>query len=170
VIQTTRVSDEEQVIVVTRLAHTSGEWIEGELAVPVSKADAQGYGSALTYARRYGLCAITGIAPEDDDGNAAAAAKPAKIGMSAKDVAVETFDAMNAAEQDWCRKQANTLIDLHAAESDMFAWWQRDHAHISKDEELAIWSLLPSNVRSAFKKQKLAALSKPLAEALGSQP
>jgi hypothetical protein len=36
----------------------------------------QGYGSAVTYARRYGLMAMAGIAPEDDDGNAAAAAAP----------------------------------------------------------------------------------------------
>jgi hypothetical protein len=53
-------SEKDEVVVVTRLAHASGEWIEGELPLPVSKADAQGYGSALTYARRYGLCAITG--------------------------------------------------------------------------------------------------------------
>jgi hypothetical protein len=42
----------------------------------VSKADAQGFGSALTYARRYGLQAIAGIAAEDDDGNAASKTKP----------------------------------------------------------------------------------------------
>jgi hypothetical protein len=39
--------------------------------VPATKQDAQGYGSALTYARRYSLMAACGIAPEDDDGNAA---------------------------------------------------------------------------------------------------
>lgn len=78
VIQTTRPSDKDEVVVITLLAHSSGEWIEGELPLPVTKADAQGYGSALTYARRYGLCAMVGIAPEDDDGNAAANAKPNK--------------------------------------------------------------------------------------------
>lgn len=44
--------------------------------VPVSKNDAQGVGSAKTYARRYGLMDAFGIAPEDDDGNAAAKAPP----------------------------------------------------------------------------------------------
>jgi len=39
--------------------------------VPAAKQDPQGYGSALTYARRYSLMAACGIAPEDDDGNAA---------------------------------------------------------------------------------------------------
>lgn len=57
--------------VTTTMLHTSGEWVRGTLFVPASKQDAQGFGSALTYARRYSLAAITGIAPEDDDGQAA---------------------------------------------------------------------------------------------------
>ncbi len=60
----------------TILLHASGQWLSSIVDVPVSKGDAQGYGSALTYARRYGLSAICGVAPEDDDGNAAAKAKP----------------------------------------------------------------------------------------------
>jgi ERF superfamily len=60
----------------TVLMHASGQWISSIVDVPVAKGDAQGYGSALTYARRYGLSAVCGVAPEDDDGNAAAKAKP----------------------------------------------------------------------------------------------
>ena len=60
------------VIVETVFVHESGETFSGgRLHVPASKHDPQGYGSALTYARRYSLMAATGIAPEDDDGNAA---------------------------------------------------------------------------------------------------
>jgi hypothetical protein len=60
----------------TILLHESGEEFSGGiLHVPAGKNDAQGYGSALTYARRYSLMAACGIAPEDDDGNAAS--KPA---------------------------------------------------------------------------------------------
>src|SRR5690606_23626422 len=55
----------------TRFMHTSGQWISDTLTVPVSKVDAQGVGSATTYARRYALAAFAGIAPEDDDGEAA---------------------------------------------------------------------------------------------------
>ena len=56
----------------TLLLHESGESLScGVLHVPASKQDPQGYGSALTYARRYSLMAACGIAPEDDDGNAA---------------------------------------------------------------------------------------------------
>jgi hypothetical protein len=70
---TQRVSPSENgVIVETVFIHESGEVINcGQLHVPASKHDAQGYGSALTYARRYSLMAACGIAPEDDDGNAA---------------------------------------------------------------------------------------------------
>jgi len=72
------------VIVETILIHESGENMTfGKLHVPATKHDAQGFGSALTYARRYSLMAACGIAPEDDDGNKAvktytkAPAKPA---------------------------------------------------------------------------------------------
>ena len=76
-IQSVEPSDKDEVRVETTILHSSGEWIGcGVLALPVSKADAQGYGSALTYARRYSLSAAVGVAPEDDDGNAATIAKP----------------------------------------------------------------------------------------------
>lgn len=76
-IQTVEPSDKDEVRVETTLLHSSGEWIScGILSLPVSKVDAQGYGSALTYARRYSLSAAVGVAPEDDDGNAASLAKP----------------------------------------------------------------------------------------------
>lgn len=78
------------VVMTTRLMHSSGQWIENTVVIPVVNigkngqklaADAQSVMSAYTYARRAGLSAIVGIAPDaDDDGNAAAgrqAAKPA---------------------------------------------------------------------------------------------
>lgn len=64
--------DTTGVTVETVFIHESGEMLEcGKFHVPASKQDPQGYGSALTYARRYSLMAACGIAPEDDDGNAA---------------------------------------------------------------------------------------------------
>lgn len=70
----------------TLLCHASGEWVAGTLLLPVQRRDAQGMGSAITYARRYALMAFVGVAPEDDDADAAvgpqrqprAAAQPAK--------------------------------------------------------------------------------------------
>src|SRR5271165_632409 len=62
----------ESVNVETVLLHAeSGEWVRTILALTPTKNDPQGVGSAITYARRYGLQALCGIAPEDDDGNAA---------------------------------------------------------------------------------------------------
>lgn len=69
--------DETGVTVETVMLHESGESIRfGKLHVPASKQDPQGYGSALTYARRYSLITACGIAPEDDDGNAASRKQP----------------------------------------------------------------------------------------------
>jgi hypothetical protein len=82
VVQTPEISDFGVCTLTTTLLHSSGEWISSTMSVPVlpqvvSRGDppvqtAQSYGSALTYARRYALAAIAGIAPDDDDdGNAA---------------------------------------------------------------------------------------------------
>lgn len=69
------------VMVETVFLHESGETMSGgKLYLPASKQDAQGYGSALTYARRYALMAACGIAPEDDDGNAAVRSAPQQRG------------------------------------------------------------------------------------------
>lgn len=59
----------------TILSHSSGEWISQEMSLPVSKPDAQGSGSALTYMRRYALAAVVGVYQADDDGNAAVQSK-----------------------------------------------------------------------------------------------
>lgn len=65
------IRDENTAGVVTRIMHSSGQYLENEYTLPVSKFDAQGVGSALTYARRYALQSIAGIPAGDDDGNAA---------------------------------------------------------------------------------------------------
>lgn len=66
------------IAVVTMMIHSSGQWIRSRYTMPVSKVDAQAVGSAITYARRYALSSIVGIAPEDDDGNGAAEKPPTK--------------------------------------------------------------------------------------------
>lgn len=53
----------------TVIAHKSGEWIESVTPIFNGKNDAQGFGSGLSYARRYALAAIAGVAQDDDDGN-----------------------------------------------------------------------------------------------------
>ena len=64
--------DDNQLVLFTRLIHTSGQWIESAYPIINDTAKPQAMGSALSYARRYSRSAITGIASEeDDDGNAA---------------------------------------------------------------------------------------------------
>ena len=66
------------VSVTTRLLHSSGQWAESTLILPMDKATAQGAGSAITYARRYALAAMVGVAPDDDDDGNAASQQPAQ--------------------------------------------------------------------------------------------
>ena len=63
--------DGDWVSVTTTLMHETGASVTGTLRLRPSKADPQGVGSAITYGRRYSLLAMTGAAPEDDDGQAA---------------------------------------------------------------------------------------------------
>ena len=87
------------VIVETVFVHESGETFSGgKLHVPASKQDPQGYGSALTYARRYSLMAACGIAPEDDDGNMASRSKTTVDSNVMADHLIAIQDAKTADE------------------------------------------------------------------------
>lgn len=59
------------VTVETRFMHTSGQWLTSRLTLLCADTRPQTIGSGITYARRYALSAMAGIAPDDDDGNAA---------------------------------------------------------------------------------------------------
>lgn len=76
-----------RVHVTSILMHSSGEWLSDELAMPMSKTDAQGAGSAITYARRYAYQSLLNVAgEEDDDGNAATGKTQADRKGSSTDV------------------------------------------------------------------------------------
>jgi hypothetical protein len=102
---------EDGVIVETMFIHESGEHMSGgKLHVPASKQDPQGYGSALTYARRYSLQAACGIAPEDDDGNAASKSKPEPkkpaVGTRDKDTLtfiLESCEDLSSMQAEWTK-------------------------------------------------------------------
>lgn len=72
----------------TTLLHESGEYVSEVFSMPVKDAsNPQAVGSAITYARRYALMGACGIAPEDDDGNGAAAITVPDPALSAKKTA-----------------------------------------------------------------------------------
>jgi hypothetical protein len=76
VVQQTQIYD-GGLVLVTKLVHSSGQWFRSEYPINPVKSDPQGIGSAITYARRYSLMAMTGVAGrDDDDGNAASGRPP----------------------------------------------------------------------------------------------
>lgn len=66
----------EGMLLTTMVTHSSGQWFRSSYPVRPVQATPQGLGSAITYARRYALMAMVGIAPEDDDGEAAMGRAP----------------------------------------------------------------------------------------------
>ena len=75
---------------ITRLCHSSGEWIEQEMSFPVTKADAHGCMATITYMRRGALAAFLGVVQADDDGNTAVGIKqPTNLKPVAKPVEIE---------------------------------------------------------------------------------
>jgi hypothetical protein len=145
---------EKGVAVETILMHESGEQISGGIfAVPANKQDPQGYGSALTYARRYSLMAVCGIAPEDDDGNAASKPKPAekKMQIPANVGGMDYFDK--------CDEQERALIldfamEIEGAETDQatFDAYTKAKQMLDTDQMAALSSKVSSGKRSAIKK------------------
>ena len=143
----------------TILLHESGEWMSlGEVSVPVTKIDAHGFGSALTYARRYGLLAAFGVAPEDDDGNAAAKNAPkaeTKDGGDGRNpltaMKEDAFNALPPARKEVIRR---TQTDLEALLSE--GGRDREAAEIaeslSMEEQLALSCLMGSKERAALKR------------------
>jgi ERF superfamily len=77
----------------TIITHKSGEWMSQEMSVPVSKPDAQGAGSALTYMRRYALAAVVGVVQADDDGNSVSN-KATSVAESATSQQIASINAL----------------------------------------------------------------------------
>lgn len=98
VMQGTRI-EEGLIILTTRIMHKGGAWMEWDY--PVSGLDThQKMGSAMTYARRYALFGIVGVAGEDDDdGNTASAPTPAKSARKMAEVGMKPEDSAKAASQ-----------------------------------------------------------------------
>lgn len=159
VVQATATSERQEVVVVTRLMHLSGEWMESTLALPVIKNDAQGFGSALTYARRYALAAMVGVAPEEDDGNAATAARPTPL--------TRPIPANVEGQDAWSKLDADTkdMLETTAATATRLVNEGKDAAGyleslgFDDDTKLALWTRLDAPTRTAIKKARKPALA-----------
>jgi len=134
---------ETGVMVSTVFIHESGEMLDcGKLHVPAAKNDPQGYGSALTYARRYSLMAACGIAPEDDDGNAASKNPSQRVTKN-------VWDAISKAKQVELQGVADTVRGL--LDTDMALAMGCLGDVVDQDEKVALWSRFDSKERSAIK-------------------
>lgn len=144
------------VSVETIFIHESGEQLSaGVLTVPAAKQDPQGYGSALTYARRYSLMAACGIAPEDDDGNAASKAKkPAKPDVAHSGPAI-AFSKLSPDWQawvaEWARDIANTFEQQGPAAAHELIRSTIEKEQLEDAHQIAMWAKLDSKTRSALK-------------------
>lgn len=141
--------DGETLYVDTVLIHgESGQELRCRVPLIIGKRDMQGYGSAVTYARRYGLMCMAGIAPEDDDGTAAVASAPKQQrGPSDADI------ARGRAVTDACAAidGAETMADLQS-----------------------VFTALPTAVKAdpcviAAKDERKAALAKPPAAPINDE-
>jgi hypothetical protein len=151
--------DSTGVTVETVFVHESGEMMEcGKLHVPASKQDAQGYGSALTYARRYSLMAAAGIAPEDDDGNGARKAKEDE--EKAKAEAKTPAPKVSATKTDLVPPSRMAIvadvaaaIDERMSANDLIGAVAEYSGITDVEEKMTLWGMLDSKTRSAIKKQ-----------------
>lgn len=134
------------------LLHSSGEFLEDECLLPLSKNDPQGAGSAITYARRYSLQAIAGVvADEDDDANAAstptAPAKPLSV-------AGQAWEDLPKEDQAFLQGVADQARAIGEKEG-----WDKAVAHLNSqnlhpDEKVACWSRFDSKERAAMEPHK----------------
>ena len=135
----------EGLLLVTLLTHESGEYIGGEYPIKPTKDDPQGMGSALTYARRYAFSAITGIASEDDDGNAASAKK---VSSAAENRKFRAFCKLLEESADPTTFWQDNIKEINAyrSEGDGIEMTMLKHAHIAiialienSDDPAEIW-------------------------------
>jgi len=137
--------DSTGVTVETVFVHESGETLEcGKLHVPAAKQDPQGYGSALTYARRYSLMAACGIAPEDDDGNAASKTPAPKVSATKTDLVPS--NRMNIVAD------VAAAINERMSANDLIGAFEEYSGITDVEEKTALWGMLDSKTRSAIKK------------------
>lgn len=145
VVQVASTSETGAAVITTTLAHKSGQWIRGSISVMPVKADPQGMGSALTYARRYALAAMVGVAQVDDDANSASGkvthTKADPLGR--EELSVNEEHAKYAADLRKCLEIGLTE-SIKAIAADL----QEEGEEFYR----SVWSLLDSKARSEIKK------------------
>lgn len=145
----------------TMLVHKSGEFLSSTLSLPVDRANAQGYGSTFSYARRYALMAIVNVVGEPDDDGNQASEKPARPAAgyrisALKEAAVElTVERKELVER--VREQITPFLEKGEYEE---AYYIIDMAEFDADERVALANGMDSKHRNGLKKAGELARSK----------
>jgi len=145
-IQSATPSESGTLSLATRLIHESGEWIEDVATAPLQKNDPQGYGSAITYLRRYSLAAFTGLYQDDDDGQAASQAAKKTVHKPTDN---ELFQP-DAEEVIYL----TSIVDAVLSNKDDYATSAEklESLKLDSDEKVWVWNKLDSKTRSGIKK------------------
>lgn len=147
-------SVESGVLIETVFCHESGEtYTGGKLYMPVMKHDAQGYGSAITYGRRYSLLTACGVAPEDDDGNAATTAKPESTSRAPIIPAMPVI-MLDEETQTYLQELSMEIIGYAKEGNSITACQRLESEALDEDQKMALWKMLDSKTRSAIKAAK----------------
>lgn len=135
----------------TVLIHESGEWKSDSMPIK-GGGTPQAYGSELTYKRRYSLTSMLGLVTEDDD-DAGATEQPADKKVYKK-VATEEYNQLPVEVQVQLKKVADQIsADFYMKSiGDAFTRYAKEKEFMSGEEQIGLWSLLDSKVRSAIKK------------------
>lgn len=154
---------------VTLLAHDSGQWVEEVFTIPIDKASAHGYASAVTYAKRISMQSVAAVVgDEDDDGNAAVGDKVEKRNNTATATMGDEYEKLTTDEKTWIDDLASG-VKSWVAKGDMAEALAEIDAAIpyhprpgSKDTEykLALQSRLDSKTLTALKKARDESLKK----------
>jgi hypothetical protein len=127
----------------TILTHESGQYFEfGPLVMPASKVDAQGFGSAGTYCKRYGLMAAAGVVgDEDDDGNAAVASRLTPNTDPRP-------DGWNKQDTQEVNKYHKRIVAAVEADNDVAALEAWSEASEDAAFATAVWATLPKPIKN----------------------
>lgn len=134
-------------MLVTTLAHSSGEWIRGYMPILAKDATAQSQGSGITYARRYALAAICGVYQADDDAEAA-------VGRGfTNDPRGDLGKNVDAKKKQEFIEDFRKAFDLDAEEKEIALAVRAVHERINPDHDLyiAVSNELTAKERSAIK-------------------
>ena len=130
----------------------------GPVPVPIDRENAHGFGSALTYAKRYSLAMACGVASDsDDDGNTAAknstGRKPQSVTKTVmQEEGIVDKDGNLTVDEGKVRSYISLLTEAHLADDDAGMKELLDELRSDNRMKTAVWDGLPSNIRSAIRK------------------